>query len=156
MTPRNCWNLKPLINTKLLRERPFNLKGGLWFFSKKIFWFPMLLEKIFWFWWRKKKYSNSCVVRKKFTKWNKKPHPPPPLKLNDRSIKIVGSDQQKTPIGYAILADLMSGKAKIKHMCVSYFPSCPILKPQPKTTFGHVSVNNVKVENCLALTLCSM
>jgi hypothetical protein len=30
------------------------LKGGLWFFSKKIFWFPMLLKKIFWFWWRKK------------------------------------------------------------------------------------------------------
>ena len=28
-----------------LRERPFNLKGGLWFFSKKIFWF----------WWREKK-----------------------------------------------------------------------------------------------------
>jgi hypothetical protein len=50
-----------------LRDRPFNLKGGgLWFFvltwrgvlcffSKKIFWFPMLLKKIFWFWWRKKK-----------------------------------------------------------------------------------------------------
>ena len=39
----------------LLRERPFNLGEGLWFFSKKIFWFPMLLKKIFWFWWRKKK-----------------------------------------------------------------------------------------------------
>jgi hypothetical protein len=40
----------------LVRERPFNLKGGgLWFFSKKIFWFPMLLKNIFWFWWRKKK-----------------------------------------------------------------------------------------------------
>ena len=38
-----------------VRERPFNLKGGLWFFSKKIFWFTMLLKKIFWFWWRKKK-----------------------------------------------------------------------------------------------------
>ena len=25
------------------------------FFSKKIFWFPMLLKKIFWFWWREKK-----------------------------------------------------------------------------------------------------
>ena len=24
-------------------------------FSKKIFWFPILLIKIFWFWWRKKK-----------------------------------------------------------------------------------------------------
>ena len=31
----------------------------LWFFSKKIFWFPMLLKKIFWFWWRKKKKSDS-------------------------------------------------------------------------------------------------
>jgi hypothetical protein len=30
----------------LLRERPFNL-NGLWFFSKKICWFPMLLKKIF-------------------------------------------------------------------------------------------------------------
>jgi hypothetical protein len=28
--------------------------GGM-VFSKKIFWFPMLLKKIFWFWWRKKK-----------------------------------------------------------------------------------------------------
>jgi hypothetical protein len=40
-----------------IRERPFNLKGGggLCFFSKKIFWFPVWLKKIFWFWWRKKK-----------------------------------------------------------------------------------------------------
>jgi len=60
------------------------------------------------------------------------------------------------PIGYAIVSDLMSGKANIKHVCVSYFPSCPILKPQPKATFGHVSVSNVKVEKCLALTLCSI
>ena len=79
-----------------LRERPFNL----WFFSKKIFWFPMLLKIIFWFWWRKKKsdseflsynlmlnsgkkivlcatktnkYSNSRVVRKKIFERNKKP-----------------------------------------------------------------------------------
>ena len=28
--------------------------GGLWFFSKKVFWFPMLWKKILWFWWRKK------------------------------------------------------------------------------------------------------
>ena len=43
-----------------LRERPFNLKGGgVWFFSKKIFWFPMMLKKIFWFWWRNKKKSDS-------------------------------------------------------------------------------------------------
>ena len=41
-----------LCNQKLhyVRERPFNLKGGgggVWFFSKKIFRFPMLLKKIF-------------------------------------------------------------------------------------------------------------
>ena len=30
-------------------------REGLWFFSKKIFCFPMLLKKIFWFWWRNKK-----------------------------------------------------------------------------------------------------
>ena len=41
--------------TNLIRDGPFNLKGGLWFFSKKIFWFSVLLKKIFWFWWRKKK-----------------------------------------------------------------------------------------------------
>jgi hypothetical protein len=41
-----------------IRERPFNLKvrgEGVMFFSKKIFWFPMLLKKIFWFWSREKK-----------------------------------------------------------------------------------------------------
>jgi hypothetical protein len=32
-----------------------NRNGGYGFFSKKIFWFPILLKKIFWFWWRKKK-----------------------------------------------------------------------------------------------------
>jgi hypothetical protein len=42
-----------------LREWPFHLKGGLWFFSKKIFWFPMLLKKIFGFWWRKK--NNNLI-----------------------------------------------------------------------------------------------
>ena len=30
-------------------------RGGYGFFLKKIFCFPMLLKKIFWFWWRKKK-----------------------------------------------------------------------------------------------------
>jgi hypothetical protein len=45
----------------LLRERPFNLKGGLWFFSKKIFWFPMLLKKIFWFWWRKLEKTTDLL-----------------------------------------------------------------------------------------------
>jgi hypothetical protein len=31
-----------LDNSNALRERPFNLKGRLWFFLKKIFWLPML------------------------------------------------------------------------------------------------------------------
>ena len=44
---------------KLFRDGPFNFQGGLWFFSKKIFWFPMLLKKIFWFWWRKKNLIQS-------------------------------------------------------------------------------------------------
>ena len=80
---------------------------GFFFFFN--FWFPMLLKKIFWIWWRKKKwsdsdflsynlmlnsgkkiralcdkenkYSNSCVVRKKFFERNKKPYPPPSLQV---------------------------------------------------------------------------
>ena len=38
---------------------------------------------------QKKKYSNSCVVRKIFSERNKKPQPPPPppFKLNGRSLK---------------------------------------------------------------------
>jgi hypothetical protein len=43
------------IRNLLLRES----WGGLWFFSKNIFWFPMLLKKIIWFWWREKKKSDS-------------------------------------------------------------------------------------------------
>ena len=35
---------------------------------------------------RYKKYSNSCVVRKKISERNKKPYPPPPLKLNGPSL----------------------------------------------------------------------
>ena len=34
----------------------------------------------------KNKYSNSCVVRKHFSERNKKPYPPPPFKLNGRSL----------------------------------------------------------------------
>jgi hypothetical protein len=82
------------------------LKGGLWFFSKKIFWFPMLLKKIFWLWWwkkktdseflsynlmlisgnkirawrDKKKYSNSCVVRKQILNETKNHNPPSQVK----------------------------------------------------------------------------
>jgi hypothetical protein len=40
---------------KLPEENITGKTVKLWFFSKKIFWFPMLLKKIFWFWWRKKK-----------------------------------------------------------------------------------------------------
>jgi hypothetical protein len=32
---------------KLLRERPFNFKGGLWFFSKKNILIPNVAEKNF-------------------------------------------------------------------------------------------------------------
>jgi hypothetical protein len=57
--PYSLGNYLQIVGTYVLRDRPFNLKRGgygfLWFFSKKIFWFPMLLKKIFWFWWRKKK-----------------------------------------------------------------------------------------------------
>ena len=59
---RNKFILNLLVNEKIInqpqvRVRPLNLKGGrvMFFFLKKIFWFPMLLKKIFWFWWRKKK-----------------------------------------------------------------------------------------------------
>ena len=31
--------------TKWIRDGPFNFQGGYGFFSKKIFWFPMLLKK---------------------------------------------------------------------------------------------------------------
>ena len=34
---------------------------------------------------KKNKYSNSCVVRKKISEWNKN-HNPPPFKLNGRSL----------------------------------------------------------------------
>ena len=36
-------------------------RWGLWFFSKQIFWFPMLLKKIFWFWWREKKSVSEFL-----------------------------------------------------------------------------------------------
>jgi hypothetical protein len=35
------------VQRKLLRERPFNLKGGLWFFSKKNILIPNVAEKNF-------------------------------------------------------------------------------------------------------------
>ena len=58
----NSNSLKFIWVDLILRERPFNLKEGvLWFFSKKIFWFPMLLKKIFWFWWRKKKSDSEFL-----------------------------------------------------------------------------------------------
>jgi hypothetical protein len=48
----------------VFRDGPFNFQGGVMvFFSKKLFWFPMLLKKIFWFWWRKKK-SDSVKMWK--------------------------------------------------------------------------------------------
>jgi hypothetical protein len=38
--------------------------GGMFFFSKKIFWFSMLLKKIFWFWWRIKKNLILFATKK--------------------------------------------------------------------------------------------
>ena len=35
---------------------------------------------------QKKINSNSCIVRKKISERNKKPYPPPPFKLNGRSL----------------------------------------------------------------------
>ena len=43
---------------------------------------------------KKKKYSNSCVVRKEFSERNKKPYPPP-FKLNGRSLR--DTDTEKIP-----------------------------------------------------------
>ena len=85
-----------------IRERPFNLKGGLWFFSKKNILIPNVVEKnililveekknnlIQFLSYnlimlnsgkknrglrdKKNKYSNSCVVRLKNSERNKKP-----------------------------------------------------------------------------------
>ena len=42
----------------------------------------------------KNKYSNSCVVRKNFSERNKKPYPPPPFKLNGRSLKHSSSSRE--------------------------------------------------------------
>ena len=57
-TPRAVWGSICLGNDHLT----WRGGGGLCFFSKKIFWFPMLLKKIFWFWWRKKKIIWVFVI----------------------------------------------------------------------------------------------
>ena len=44
------------------------------------------------------------------------------------SVKYIISTQTN-----AIVSGLLSGKAMVKYMCVSYFPTCPILKLQYKT-----------------------
>ena len=44
------------------------------------------------------KYSNSCIVREKKSERNKKPYPPPPFKLNGRSLTI----KDKTKISLTI------------------------------------------------------
>jgi hypothetical protein len=81
---------------------------GLWFFSKKKLWFPILLKKIFWFWWREKNnliqsfcHITQCwILEKNFALWatkkiniltlvmseKKNIPPPPPFKLNGRSL----------------------------------------------------------------------
>ena len=96
-----------------------HLTSRLWFFSKQIFWFPMLLKKIFWFWWREKKsvseflsynlmlnsgkniralgdkknkYYNSHVDLKNV--WMKQTTiPAPPCKLNGRSLNVLISEK---------------------------------------------------------------
>jgi hypothetical protein len=70
----------------MVRERPFNLKGGLCFFSKKIFWFQMLLKKILWFWWRKKKINIPTLVLSENKFLNETKNHNPPIKLNGRSL----------------------------------------------------------------------
>jgi hypothetical protein len=55
----NTFSYTCILPEEVLRDGPFNLQGGVCFFSKKIFWFPMLLKKIFWFWWRKK--NNNLI-----------------------------------------------------------------------------------------------
>ena len=47
--------------------------GGYVFFSKKIFWFPMMLKKIFWFWWREKKiiWFRVFVIKSNVNIWRK-------------------------------------------------------------------------------------
>ena len=81
-------------------------RGGYGFFLKKIFRFPMLLKKIFWFWWRKKKIIwfrvfviwrnvklwkknilTLVLSEKNFWKKQKTISPPPPFKLNGRSLR---------------------------------------------------------------------
>jgi hypothetical protein len=83
-----------------LRERSINLKwgGGYGFFSKKIFWFPMLLKKIIWFWWRKKKNVIQSIYFFQHH-WEseyffrKKTIPPPPFKLNGRFLSFENTQE---------------------------------------------------------------
>jgi hypothetical protein len=49
-----CDHRDPLGTDHLTCKEGLSWRGALWFFSKKIFWFPMLLKFFFWFWWRKK------------------------------------------------------------------------------------------------------
>ena len=45
----------------ILGNNHLTWRRGLCFFSKKIFGFQMLLKKIFWFWWRKKKFDSEFL-----------------------------------------------------------------------------------------------
>ena len=93
-------------------------RGGLWFFSKQIFWFRMLLKIIFWFWWREKKsVSEFLSYNLMLNSWKKNSHfatkkiniitlmlsgkkilneaknHNPPCKLNGRSLNVLISEK---------------------------------------------------------------
>ena len=52
--------------------------------SKKLFWFPTLLKKIFWFWWRKKKSDSEFLSYNLMLYCGKKIHA-----LRDKKINIL-------------------------------------------------------------------
>jgi hypothetical protein len=45
LSDERCFNDHTFLCDKCDKGRTINFQGGLWFFSKKIFWFPMLLKK---------------------------------------------------------------------------------------------------------------
>ena len=64
---------------------------------------------------KRNKYSNSCVVRKNNSERNKKPYPPPPCKLNGRSLINHVSDEAVTTgrVTPSTLGDYYSQSAEV-------------------------------------------
>ena len=60
---------------------------------------------------KKNKYSNSCVVRKKFLNETKNHNPPPPFKLNGRSL---------INVIYVVkcLVEILIYKITLEYMCI--------------------------------------